>query len=298
MASDFATNPTTTSTYDDVSYASWITDEVLRALMAAVVSIGLLRQESLVGKASLAYKFPKADKFTAAAVSQGVETTNTALTTTSVTITAAEIGFQATVTDVLELSDIPAAHGARLEQIGRALADKMDVDIAALLNGFSNSVGSTGVDLSLDNILDAIYTLESLDAASLGSLVFLGHPRQTGDVRQALKSQQSVANVQHSIRFDASETGKLGKAVGPGYFGEWFGVDFYHTTNAPTLNLAADRSGAVFVRDYALGKVTKYDVRVEPMRWAPIRGWVLVGSADYGVGEIENNAGVAVVTDA
>jgi hypothetical protein len=34
------------------------------------------------------------------------------------------------------------------------------------------------------------------------------------------------------------------------------------------------------------------------MRWAPIRGWVLVGSADYGVGEIENNAGVAVVTDA
>jgi hypothetical protein len=298
MASDFATNPTTTSTYDDVTYASWITDEVLRALMAAVVSIPLLRAESLVGKASLAYKFPKADKFTAAAVAQGVETTNTALTTTSVTITAAEIGFQVTITDVLELSDIPAAHGARLDTIGRALADKMDVDIAALLNGFSNSVGSTGVDFSLDNVLDAIYTLESLDAASLGPLVFLGHPRQTGDIRAALKNQQTVANVQHSIRFEAGQTGMLGKNSSPGYFGEWFGIDFFNTTNSPTLNLGADRSGAVFVKNYALGKVTKYDVRVEPMRWAPIRGWVLVGSADYGVGEIENNAGVAVVTDA
>ena len=295
MASDFATNPTNTTTYDDVFYAAWITDDVLRALMAKIVSTPLLRAESLVGKASLAYKFPKADKFTAAAVAQGVETANTALTTTSVTITAAEIGFQATVTDVLELSDIPAAHGARLEQIGRALADKMDVDICALLNGFSNSVGATGVDMSLDNVLDAIYTLESLDAASLGSMVFLGHPRQTGDIRQALKNQQSVANVQHSIRFGSGETGKLGPA--PGYFGEWFGVDFYNTTNSPSLNLGADRSGAVFIKDYALGKVTKYDVRVEPMRWAPIRGWVLVGSADYGVGEIENNAGVAVVTD-
>lgn len=297
MASDFATNPTTTSTYDDVTYASWITDEVLRALMAAVVSIPLLRAESLVGKASLAYKFPKADKFTAAAVSQGVETTNTALTTTSVTITAAEIGFQVTITDVLELSDIPAAHGARLDTIGRALADKMDVDIAALLNGFSNSVGATGVDFSLDNVLDAIYTLESLDAASLGPMVFLGHPRQTGDIRAGLKTAQPASGAMHSIRFESGETGKLG-SQGPGYFGNWFDVNFFHTTNAPTLNLGADRSGAIFIQNYALGKVTKYDVRVEPMRWAPIRGWVLVGSADYGVGEIENNAGVAVVTDA
>lgn len=297
MASDFATNPTTTTTYDDVFYAAYITNEVLRALMAMVVSLGLLRTESLAGKASKAYKFPKADKFTAAAVSEGVETVNTALTTTSVTITAAEIGFQATITDVLELAAIPAAHGAQLEQIARALKDKMDVDVAALLNGFSNSVGATGVDLSLDNILDAIFTLENLDAAGLGSLVFLGHPRQTGDLRGALKSQQSVANIQHSIRFDSDETGKMGKAEN-GYFGNWFGVDFFSTTNAPTLNLGADRSGAVFVKNYALGRVSLYDVRVEPMRWAPIRGWVLVGSADYGVGEIENNAGVAVVTDA
>lgn len=59
-------------------------------------------------------KIVKADKFTAASVAEGVETTNTPLTTDSVTGTAAEIAIQATVTDVLNLSDIPAAHPARL----------------------------------------------------------------------------------------------------------------------------------------------------------------------------------------
>ena len=283
------------ATYDEVSYAAWITDEVMAALMARIVSVPLLRAESLVGKASKAYKFPKAAKHTAAAVAEGVESANTALTTTAVTITAAEIAFQATVTDVLDLSEIAGASDSRILSIGRALADKIDVDIMALLAGFTASVGTTTVDLSLDNILDGIYTLEAADAASLGSVVFLGHPRQTGDIRQALKSQQSVANIQHSIRFGSGETGKLGPA--PGYFGEWFGVDFYNSTNSPSINAGADRSGALFIRDLALGKVTKYDVRVEPMRWAPIRGWVFVGSADYGVGMIEDAAGVEVVSD-
>lgn len=299
MATDFATNPTTTSTFDDVSYAAYITDQVLDALMAKVVSTGLLRHEDLSGKASKAYKFPKADKFTAAAVSEGVEVTNTALTSTSVTITTSEIAFQATITDVLDLSDITSAQMARLRQIGRALADKMDVDVTALLSGFSTGVGATGVNLSLDNILDAIYTIEANDAGDLGGLVFLGHTRQVGDVRLALKNVQTAttANTDHSIRFGSGETGKLGRAEN-GNFGEWFNVNFFQSTNVPTANAGADRAGALFVRDYALGMVSQYASRIEPMRWPPIRGWVFTASASYGVGEIEDKAGVAVTTDA
>lgn len=44
MASDFATNPTTLADHGaDVSYAERITDEVLAALMANVVTPALLR---------------------------------------------------------------------------------------------------------------------------------------------------------------------------------------------------------------------------------------------------------------
>jgi len=290
MASDFATTPTTTSTYDDVSYAAIITDEVKDALMAVVVTPALLDFYNIAGDASKAVKIPKADKFTAAAVAEGTELGNTALTSASVTLTASEIGIMATITDVLEVSDIPAAHGARLKQLGRAIGDKLDVDICALFSGFTSAVGSTGVNITLANLLDAIYTLEVADAAGLGSLVAVLHPRQTADLRAELEAD--AASI-YTGKSDSSIT----KAMA-GYFGDWFGIDIFQSTNVPTANAAADRAGGVFVRDYALGLVQKWSAKVETMRWAPIRGYVLVATAMYGVGEIEDSAGVEVTTDA
>jgi len=290
MASDFATTPTNTTTYNDVSYAAIITDEVKDALMAVVVTPALLDFYNIAGDASKAVKIPKADKFTAAAVAEGTELGNTALTSASVTLTASEIGIMATITDVLEVSDIPAAHGARLKQLGRAIGDKLDVDICALFSGFSSAVGSTGVDITLANLLDAIYTLEVADAAGLGSLVAVLHPRQTADLRAELEAD--AASI-YTGKSDSSIT----KAMA-GYFGDWFGIDIFQSTNVPTANAAADRAGGVFVRDYALGLVQKWSAKVETMRWAPIRGYVLVATAMYGVGEIEDSAGVEVTTDA
>lgn len=294
MASDFATSFTGTSQYDDVSYSAIITDMVLDALMAAVVTPQLLQYHELAGQASKAVKIPKAAKFTAAAVSEGTEATNTALTDTSVTLTASEIAIQATVTDVLEVSDIPAAHGARLRQLGRAMADKLDVDITALFAGFSNAVGATTVDLSIANILDAIFTLENADAASLGPIVGVLHPRQAADIRNAVDadSGQAYSGVA------GARGAQLGPAPGPGFFGAWFGIPFYMSTNVPTANAGADRAGGIFIADYALGLVNKWAARVESMRWPPIRGVVMTASAMYGVGEIEDSAGVEVTTDA
>ncbi len=290
MASDFATDPTTTSTFDDVQYASIISEEVKDALMAVVVTPPLLDFHDLAGQASNTVKIPKADKFTASSVSEGTELTNTALTSTSVTGTAAEIGIMATVTDVLEVSDIAAAHGARLRQLGRALGDKLDVDICALLGGFTTAVGATTVDITLSNLLDAIYNLEVNDAAGLGSLVAVLHPRQTADIRTELEADQASV-------YTNTSPNSLSKSMA-GYFGNWFGIDIFQSTNVPTANAAADRAGGIFVRDYALGMVQKWAAKVEVMRWPPIRGFVLVSTAMYGVFEIEDAAGVEAVTDA
>jgi len=290
MASDFATNPTNTTTYNDVSLAAIITDEVKDALMATVVTPALMDFYDIAGDPSKAVKIPKADAFTAAAVAEGTELTNTALTSASVTLTASEVGIQATITDVLEVSDIPAAHGARLKQLGRAMGDKLDVDICALFSGFSTAVGATTVDITLANLLDAIFNLEVNDAAGLGSLVGVLHPRQTADLRTELEADAA------SI-YTSSTDARISKAQA-GFFGSWFGIDIFQSTNVPTANAAADRAGAVFVRDYALGMVQKWAAKVEVMRWAPIRGWVLVATAMYGVGEVEDNAGIDVTTDA
>jgi N4-gp56 family major capsid protein len=290
MASDFATNPTTTTTYDDVSYAAIITDEVKDALMATVVTPALLDYHELAGEPSVAVKIPKADKFTAAAVAEGTELANTALTSGSVTITSSEIGIMATITDVLELSDIPAAHGARLKQLGRSIGDKMDVDICALLGDFTAAAGSSGVNIALTNFLDAIYNLEVNDAAGLGSLVGVLHPRQTADLRTEFEADAASLYV-------GSSDSRISKSMA-GYFGSWFEIDIFQSTNVPTANAGADRAGGVFVRGYALGMAHKWSAKVETMRWAPIRGWVLVATAMYGVDTVEDNAGVEAVTDA
>ncbi len=290
---DFTTNPTTTTTYNDTVYSAIITDMVLDALMAAVVTPPLLAKYDLAGKPSKAVDIPKADKFTAAAVSEGSELANTALTTAKATLTASEVGIMATVTDVLDVSDIAAAQPARLRQLGRAMADKLDVDITALASGFSTSVGTTTVNLSLANILSAIQTLETADAPQGYAAVL--HPVQIADLRTALQSASQAIFVSEGIR---SGTQEVGAASNPGYFGNWFGIDFYFSTNVATANAGADRAGMIFSKNYALGHVEKWAAKVVPMYWPPIRGWVLTASAMYGVGEIEDSAGVGVVTDA
>lgn len=291
-AVDFGANPSTTTSYNDTVYSAIIAEMVLDALMAAVVTPPLLRQFDLSSSPSKSIDVPKADKFTAAAVAEGTELANTALTTDKVTGTAAEIGIMATVTDVLEVSDIAAAHGARLRQLGRAIADKIDVDVCSLFGGFTAGVGATTVDLSLANILSAIYTLEAANAPK--PYVAAVHPVQISDVRTALSTASNSPFTSSGIR---AGTGELGPA-GVGYAGEWFGLPFYFSTNVPTANATADRAGAIFSANYALGMVNKWASKIVPMYWPPLRAWVLTATANYGVFQIEDDAGVKVVTDA
>ena len=292
MAWASETNPSTTTTYNDTVYSAIIADMVLDALMAQVVTPPLLRNFDLSNSPSLSVDVPKADKFTAAAVAEGTELTNTALTTAKVTGTAGEVGIMATVTDVLEVSDIPAAHGARLKQLGRAIADKIDVDITALFASFSSSVGTTTSDLTLANLLEAIYTLEAANAPK--PFVGVLHPVQISDMRTALETNANSPFQSQGIRAGTNELGP----AGPGYAGEWFGLPIYFSTNVPTANAAADRAGGIFSANYALGMVKKWSSKIVPMYWPPIRGWVLTATANYGVFEIEDSAGVAVITDA
>ncbi len=294
MASDFATNETNTTSYNDVSYSAIITDQVLDALMAAVVTPPMMDFYDLSGQASLAVDIPKAQALSASALTEGTEVLNTQISSDKVTLTAAEIGVQITVTDVLEMSDIPAAHGARLRTLGRSLADKLDVDITALYASFANVVGTTTVDLALANLLDGIFNLEVNNATANGPFVGVLHPRQIADLRDAIDAESGVAYSDVA----GERANVLGPGGGPGFFGSWYGIPFWTSTNVPTANAAADRAGGIFVSGYALGLVQKWAAKVEVMRWPPIRGFVLTAHMNYGVGEIQDLAGTAVITDA
>ena len=285
-AVDFSSNPTTLATYDDVSYSEILTDVVRDALMAVVVTPALMDFYDLAGQASKAIKIPQAGKETASALTEGTEVSNTALASSSVTGTAAEIGIMATITDVLEVSDIAAAHGARLRTLGRSLGDKLDVDICALFPGLNTTVGSSGNNITLSVLLDGIFEIENADAMS-GDLVCVLHPRQTADLRTELEADAASIYVGKSDQ-------SISKAQA-GYFGSWFGIDIFQTTNVSASG--GNNIGALFVKGAAFGMMQKWAARVEAMRWPPIRGFVIVATAMYAVFEIEDNAGVDVTTD-
>jgi len=59
--------------------------------------------------------------------------------------------------------------------------------VAALGSGFSSSVGSTGVNLSVDNWFSAVLTLELANVG--GPYVAFLHSQQIGDLRTSLRSE-------------------------------------------------------------------------------------------------------------
>jgi hypothetical protein len=168
----------------------------------------------------------------------------------------------ATITDVLDVSSIAATRGAQMRQMGNAVAQKIDVDICALLAGFGTAVGSSGTNLSLANILSAIYTLELANAP--GPYVGVLHPVQIADLRTAIEDSSSGIFTGGSVRGGAAE---IGTNEDTGYFGSFMGIDWYQSTNVPTANSAADRAGGAFSKNYALGMVQKWPAKTEIMRW-------------------------------
>jgi HK97 family phage major capsid protein len=261
--------------------------EVIQEARAALVIAPRVRQRSLVGVPGVSVGFPIWPTVAAAAVAEGSDLANTAVNTTAVTITAAEVGVMILVKDLLAESDVLeelSENSEYAQMLGRALATKLDTDLAALFAALNSGapVGTSGSDMTVDHFLEALYTLEAHDARGPFSCVL--HPVQYGDLRNSIKGATGIA-------FGAEEI------VRTGVVGTLFGVEVVATSVCATANSGADRVGAMFGPD-AIGLVTKRPPRIELQRDASARGTELVATVAYGVGELVDTAGVPIVTDA
>jgi hypothetical protein len=279
---------TTTTTATELIYAKILADVMIDAVYSTAVMDNLVRQESLVGKPSLTMSFDAWPSLTAAAIAETADLTSTAVDTTAVDITVSEAAaIRIDVTDLLIESAIIRDGMRFAQQGGKAVADKRDTDLAALLAGFSTVVGSTGVDLTEANLLAAITALTNADAPRpyVGAL----HTQQFGDLRAALAATSaSVWTTQ-----PPAELGPNGKV---GYEFTYYSVPLYATTNVASANAGADRAGAIFSRD-ALARVDKRPIRYEPQRDASLRSTEHNITSVYGQGELVDAWGVSVITD-
>lgn len=280
---------TTTTTATETIYAKILTDVMIDAMYSNAVMDPLVRQESLAGRPSSTFSFPVWPSLTAASIAETNDLSSTAVDTTNVDISVTEASsIRIDVTDLLEENTILSGGMAFAEQGAKAVADKRDSDLAALLGGFSGTTGSSGVNLTEANLLDGITTLTNADAPK--PYVIVLHTQQVGDLRTALSTTTAVLQT-------GTSPGSVG-STGMGYEFPYYGHPVFSSTNVPTANGGADRAGAIFSKGQALARVDKRPIRVRPQRDESLRATEFNITSVYGQGELVDGWGVSVITDA
>jgi hypothetical protein len=225
-------------------------------------------------------RFPLFGKETAAALTEGNTIPNTEVTTTGVVLTP---GMNATWGTTV--SDMAASSAPQIfADIGRvsvqAVIAKKNADIFALFDGFSNQVGTTGVDISEATILAGVTQLRNQSA--LGEIFLVITP----DVAQDLLTL-------YSSNTNNTAPGQREKAMA-GEMPEIYGVTPIVCTSG--ISQVGDVKCGMFTRE-ALGYVNQWGYKLEPQRENMQVGTAIAVSASYAVGEINDSLGVEVLVD-
>lgn len=166
----------------------------------------------------------------------------------------------------------------------------------------TNSVGTSGVDLSVDDILDAIFKLEDDSNSQFACIL---HSVQFADFRQSLRSESNNA-------FGFNEASyEMMKAKAPGYAGSWGGVEFFKSNRV--TETGGNKIGAMLGANaigYVLGtpqNTQLSDGRLAPAGSPAIVEWTrnanydrteITGNMYFGVKVLEQTRCCKIATDA
>lgn len=163
---------------------------------------------------------------------------NSAYTTSKFSLQVARYARQYQVTDLFGITggpiDLDRVVNKLVEGAGLTMTDLL----CNLFNSLSNSVGTSGVDLDVDTIYDALFQLNTSNAS--GPYTAVLQAQQMNDFRSSLRGETGA------IQFREATAETL-QARGPGYQGDFLGIRFYQSDSVAKINTNADYSGAMFV---------------------------------------------------
>lgn len=231
---------------------------------------------------------PVYSAITATGLTEGTAPSAADTNTTSATITMGEIGTYFQVTDFLRDSaerDVIADLGA---QAGRAIAEKMDTDVFALFNSFTNSVGTEDSAITVDNLFEAVSKLR--ENKVVGPLAAVVSPRQALQLKKELATAGG-ANI------TASEIGS--SVLRQFYIGSVAGCAVYESSLVKRdLDTDTDTElnavGAVFAPT-AMGHAMRGGINMETQRQAAARATDIMMSAVTGQAILQDVHGVKIV---
>ena len=171
---------------------------------------------------------------------------------------------------------------------------------ATIVDDFSSTVGTTTVDLSVDDFFDAQYTLTQ--ASVPGPYAAMLYPVQITDLQGSIRAEGGA------LQFIAATQDMLA-IKGPDFVGSFNGVDLFACSLIPTANGGADSAGGMWGRgaigygDMSVGAIpemgipagtkirvgTDYDEVGDYNR--------IVGNYYCGVVEMQDAMGVSMITD-
>jgi hypothetical protein len=239
------------------------------------------------------------------------------------TITTAERGGQAGIRDRVRYVGTLNFDQQTAQQYGREMGEDIDTVGTALFTNLSNSVGTSGQALTLDDFEEAVYTLENNNAPRtvarevLLGLVpsgLLGYCSILAPVqaRHLSKSARSTAGAQFGNPAIDLMKFENGAAI-EGWCYELLGVQVFKSTTCATNG--SDREGAVFAGTafgFAYNDMTMINaapgsgiepmpgegnmVRLETQRDAQNRQNVVAVTTSFGWAEMDDSSGVLVTS--
>lgn len=324
---------TTSTTYTNRILTEEIHARALEASLARVVALNHCSFDSIAGMPTKSKAYPRlSDLGAAAAASEGTNLTATTTlaegTQLSLSVTEAAAVFS-TVTDTAIERRIPGVNAANLVEAldganrGAVISffaeefmrhyqmcmEKAEVDVMALLDDFSTSVGTSGVDFSASDAESAIYQLTNKETNREMDWVFLLAPIQVSDLRKEIaltggglgggvwsSDVQSIINRNPSVE----QTGLVGS---------FWGIPVYQTATStnPSPNTGANEAGALMVSgggrspDDRPGALVFLEGQEMKYRFQPDiteRHTELVTIYEYAVGERADDMGISIITDA
>jgi len=189
-------------------------------------------------------------------------------------------GIRLSWPSIVEIQSMPSLRQNYTREMGLEAAKAIDDDLAALVDGFSQTVGELATALEDENVRRAEQYLDDANAPLTDRFMVVSPAQLMG-----FYDIEKYANSLYK-----SSTGGLDASKGRGYVGKIYRTDVYESSNVDGSN-AAGHDNAMFQRK-ALALVVQQEPKVEMWRNVAYAMDEVVCWALWGVKEIRDTSGV------
>jgi hypothetical protein len=293
-------NETTSTTLTNQIMTELIQSYVAEAIREASVMLPLVDVVDIGNVPTKTASWQFAAGATAAAIVEGTAVANSAWTLTEATATAAQVGVKVELMDLGRRSTVTDIASAVAMDLASACMEKFDTDAAALLGGFSNTVGTSTQDITIANLIAAITKLRIQAKGLANQSAFVLYPQQVADIQTAiLSASNGLAPALSREGLAAIMGDTVNSAVLGAQVGSFMGIPVFQSVLVPTANVGEDSAGALFAVKRAIGAAMKWMPEIEMQRGVSNgqNSDNLLATMAYGVVELRDALGVSIITD-